>query len=96
MIGYTDRRSWGDMIADVARQRIRHRIERGTLPRDRTIEMWHGPGFGQTCDGCGLTISTADRMSLVCADDWKLIRLHDHCFNLWDEERRPLPSEQTA
>ena len=82
------------MTADVVRQRIRRRIEHGTLPRDRTIELWQTPGFGQTCDGCGVTITNADTMSLVCADDWKLIRLHDRCFNLWDEERRP--SAQTA
>ena len=83
------------MIADVVRQRIRRQIERGTLPRGRTIELWQTPGFGQTCDGCGLTITNADTMSLVCADDWKLIRLHGHCFNLWVEERCP-QSAQTA
>ena len=37
------------------RQIIRERIEADRLPRDHTIELWHGPGLGQTCDGRGLT-----------------------------------------
>src|SRR4029434_4185263 len=62
------------MNPDVARQLIRDRIEKGSLPRDRTIELWHAPGFGQTCDGCGLAITTTDWMCLICADDWRTIR----------------------
>jgi len=76
------------MALDVVRQRIRHRIEDGRLPRDRTIELWRGAGFGHTCDGCGLTITTADRMSLICADDWRAVRFHVECFQIWDTERR--------
>ena len=66
---------------------IRDRIENGSLPRDRTIELWHAPGFGQTCDGCGLAITTTDWMCLICADDWRTIRLHEECLVLWQEER---------
>jgi hypothetical protein len=75
------------MIADVVRQRIRDRIERGTLPHDRTIELWQTPGFGQTCDGCGLPITTTDWMYLMCADDWRAIHLHEDCLVFWEEER---------
>jgi hypothetical protein len=75
------------MTPDVARQLIRERIEEGSLPRDRTIELWHAPGFGQTCDGCGFAITTTDWMCLICADDWRAIRLHEECFVLWQDER---------
>jgi hypothetical protein len=75
------------MTPDVARQLIRDRIEKGSLPRDRTIELWQAPGFGQTCDGCGLAITTTDWMCLICADDWRAIRLHEECFVLWQDER---------
>ena len=75
------------MIPDVARQLIRDRIENGSLPRDRTIELWHARGFGQTCDGCGLAITTTDWMCLICADDWRAIHLHEECLVLWEEER---------
>jgi hypothetical protein len=76
------------MVADAAQQRIRQRIENGSLPRDRTIELWHDPGSGHTCDGCGLTIAAADTMSLICADDWRAVRLHDDCFQVWNAERQ--------
>jgi hypothetical protein len=76
------------MTPDVVRQLIRDRIENGSLPRDRTIELWHGSGFGQTCDGCGLAIAITDSMCLICADDWRAIRLHKDCLVLWEEERR--------
>jgi hypothetical protein len=76
------------MVPDAVRHLIRHRIEDGHLPRDRTIELWHGDGFGHTCDGCGLTIATADRMSLICADDWRAFRFHVDCFQVWDAERQ--------
>lgn len=74
------------------RQLIRLRLQAGQLPRDRTIELWHGPGFGQTCDGCGQAIRTADKMCLLCADDWTVVRLHEGCFAVWDEERRAGPA----
>jgi hypothetical protein len=67
----SSRRSNRDMIADVVRQRIRDRIQSGSLPRDRTIELWHAFGFGQTCDGCGVAITTTEWMCLMCADDWR-------------------------
>ena len=76
------------MEANGLRQLIRQRLQAGLLPRDHTIELWHGPGLGQTCDGCSRTITPADRLSLVCADDWKVMRLHEGCFVVWDEERR--------
>ena len=75
------------MIADVVRQRIRDRIQSGSLPRDRTIELWHAFGFGQTCDGCGVAITTTEWMCLMCADDWRAIRLHEDCLALWEDER---------
>jgi len=34
-------------------------------------------------------------MSLVSADDWKAIRLHAGCFDIWDEERRAPPTAPT-
>jgi len=57
-------------------------------PRDRTIELWHGDSFGHTCNGCGLTIATAHKMSLICADDWRVLRFHADCFQVWDAERQ--------
>jgi hypothetical protein len=76
------------MVPDAVRQLIRHLLEDGRLPRDRTIELWQGDSFGHTCDGCGLAIATADKMSLICADDWRAFRFHVDCFQVWDSERQ--------
>jgi hypothetical protein len=46
------------------------------------------PGFGQACDGCDRAITTTEWMSLICADEWKAVRLHEDCFVLWEEEKR--------
>jgi hypothetical protein len=27
-------------------------------------------------------------MRLICADEWKAVRLHEDCFVLWEEEKR--------
>ena len=74
------------MVSDVVRQLIRHRVEEERLPRERTIELWHGQGFEQTCDGCGAIITTSDTMFLICGDDWRAIRFHDDCFQAWAVE----------
>ena len=59
-----------------------------SLPSDHTIELWQTPGFGQACDGCGQAITTTDSMYLICADDWRAMRLHEDCFVVWEEEKR--------
>jgi hypothetical protein len=76
------------MAPDVVRQLIRDRIDNGSLPCHRTIELWQTPGFGQTCDGCDLAITTTDWMYLICADEWRAMRLHEDCFAVWEEEKR--------
>jgi hypothetical protein len=74
---------------DNIRRLIRQRLQSGRLPRDRTIELWLRPGSGQTCDGCGLAITSADPMSpVVCTNHWRLFRLHAGCFTVWDQERQ--------
>lgn len=73
---------------DVRRLIIRQRLQGGRLPHEHTIELWHGPGFGQMCDGCGAPIAHADGMCLMCGEDWQAIRLHYDCFLLWEEECR--------
>ena len=72
---------------DVVRERIRHRIKRGFLPRTDTIELWQGgASFGHLCDGCGAVIATNDPMCLLCGENWSLIRFHLDCYQVWDFE----------
>ena len=76
------------MSDDVVRLLIRQRINDGRLPRHRVIELVYGSGVGQQCDACGGFIESDQRMTVrICAEDWRTIRLHDDCFQIWDAER---------
>ena len=76
------------MNADMARQRIRQRLDENRLPRGDVFELGHGLGIGQLCDGCGETLTWQQRMTVrICRDDWRTMRLHDECFQIWDVER---------
>ena len=36
---------------------IRDKLADGRLPHDHIPRMWGGPGNGETCDGCGETVT---------------------------------------
>jgi hypothetical protein len=40
-----------------------------------------------TLPASGLAITNTDWMCLICADDWRAIRLHEECLVLWEDER---------
>jgi len=43
---------------------------------------------GSKCDACGGPIEPYLRMIVrICVEDWRTIRLHDECFQIWDDER---------
>ena len=76
------------MSDEVIRQLIRQRINDGRLPRHRLIEVFYGSGVGQECDACSGLIEQDQRMTVrICSEDWRTIRLHDDCFQIWDVER---------
>ena len=72
----------------VLRMLIRQRLHDGRLPRNKVIELGCGSGVGQECDGCGASIDPDQRMTVgISADDWRTLRLHDDCFQIWELER---------
>jgi hypothetical protein len=72
----------------VLRDLIRQRIHDGRLPRVELIELGQGYGIGQACDGCGSIVAWNQRMTVrMSRADWRTIRLHDDCFQVWDAER---------
>ena len=76
------------MVKDAVRQLIRQRIEDGLRPRDRTAS-WHGSGFGQICDGCGLPIATTGMISLICGARLESDSISRRLYRAWDAERAP-------
>jgi len=76
------------MDPTLLREVIRQRIQDGRLPRTRLIELGHGHGIGEVCDGCGSTITRDERMTVrISADDWRTLRFHDECFQMWATEK---------
>jgi len=78
------------MDAELVRKLIRQRLEEGRLPYGHTVELGHGQGIGQPCDGCGAPITWQQKMTVrICSTDWRTIRLHNECFQIWEAERQP-------
>ena len=76
------------MHPTLLRDVIRQRIQDGRLPRTLLIELGHGQGIGQACDACGSIIAHNQRMTVrMSADDWRTLRFHDDCFQMWDTEK---------
>jgi hypothetical protein len=45
------------------------------------------------CDGCGFTLSKSEKVVTgMVPDDWRQIRLHQHCFLIWEEQRLADPN----
>jgi hypothetical protein len=77
------------MDSTLLRDVIRQRIQDGRLPRTPLIELGHGQGIGQACDACGSVIAKTHRMTVrISADDWRTLRFHGDCFQVWDTEKR--------
>ena len=76
------------MDPTLLRDVIRQRIEDGRLPRTPLIELGRGQGIGQGCDACGSIIAQNQKMTVrMSADDWRTLRLHDDCFQIWDTQK---------
>ena len=77
------------MDTEVVRRVIRQRLEEGRLPHGQMMELGSGQGIGQLCDGCGESITWRQRMTVrICRDDWRAVRLHGDCFEIWETERQ--------
>ena len=82
------RRWLSGMDLIVLRDLIRQRIHDGRLPRVELIELGHGYGAGQDCDACGSIIGWNQKMTVrISKHDWRTVRLHEDCFQVWEAER---------
>jgi hypothetical protein len=76
------------MDHDELRMTIREKLARGALPREKCQVTWFGPGAGHHCVACERPIS---RQEIECECDQPvgdLLRFHQPCFSVWDEERQ--------
>jgi len=83
--------------AVLIRQLIQRRLWDGRLPHKPSVELWCGPGTRHTCNGCGTPILPHDTMTVrIGVEDSREIRLHQQCFEIWDEERLKAPQYQAS
>ena len=75
---------------------IQQKLADGRLPHNHIPRVWGGPGNGETCDGCGETVTKAQMvMEGLSAKDCG-VQFHVACFYVWDAERRVLGHEPSA
>jgi hypothetical protein len=67
--------------------RIRQRLDAGSLPTNRNPKISAGYGGDQSCSGCGVTILPAHLVYEIELDDTKY-QLHAACFGFWEAECR--------
>ena len=73
----------------ILRLLIREKLVTGCLPRTDVLRLRGVPGNGETCDGCGGTVTQAQLLmeceleACGCG-----VRFHVGCFALWDAERQ--------
>ena len=75
---------------------IQAKLADGSLPNNHIPRMWGGPGNGETCDGCGETVTTSQMVmeGLSVTDEASAdgvgVQFHVECFQVWDAHRQVL------
>jgi hypothetical protein len=67
---------------------IQERLADGRLPRSPIPRVWGGPGRGETCDGCGETVTNAQMVMENLDATGSGNQFHVACFHVWDVERQ--------
>ena len=75
------------MDQDELRMTIREKLARGVLPREKCQITWFGPGAGHRCVACERAIGRHE-IECECDQAAGLLRFHQSCFAVWDEERQ--------
>ena len=72
----------------IVRLLIREKLANGCLPSHAILRMVSVPGAGETCDGCGGTVTPAQLLMEGAPEACGCgVRFHVECFALWDDER---------
>jgi hypothetical protein len=86
-------------IRDLLRTRAIERIKAGQLPKERPVSCFAGAASNKLCSLCDSQIVPPDiefELDFAIATGRTTIRLHCHCYEIWDAERsntRRAPAE---
>ncbi len=76
------------MDKPILRILIQEKLAEGRLPLDHIPRIWSGPGNGETCDGCGETVTKTQTLIEGLDARGSGVHLHVACFYLWNVERQ--------
>jgi hypothetical protein len=76
------------MDKPVLRVLIQEKLADGRLPHDHLLRMWGRPGDGQTCHGCGETVTNPQLLMEGFDAAGRKVHLHVRCLLVWDVERQ--------
>ncbi len=83
------------MDTPILRLLIHRKIDEGSLPHDRMPHVWDGPGNGETCDGCGDTVTTAQMIMEGCCRE-RIRGAVSRCLLSHLGRRAPVHGERAA
>jgi hypothetical protein len=66
---------------------IQEKLTDGRLPSTPIPRVWSGSGNGQTCDGCGETVTHTQTL-VEHRDAGSGVQFHVACFHVWNVERQ--------
>ncbi len=83
------------MTQPILRLLIQEKLAAGRLPQNHIPRIGGGLGNGETCDGCGETVTNAQMVMGGSDARGCRVQFHVACFYVWDAERQvpgPKPS----
>ena len=81
--------------ADVAAV-VRSKIQAGTLTTETPTKVWVGKGTGQTCDACGVRVTSAEIEYETDLPGGRTLRFHQRCLTVWHEQRVKDPASRAS
>jgi hypothetical protein len=84
------------MDQPILRLLIQEKLADGRLPHSPIPRVWGGPGHGETCDGCGETVTNAQLVIENLDAAGSGVQLHVACFHVWNVERQVPGHEPSA
>jgi hypothetical protein len=76
------------MDQPIVRVRIQEKLAAGRLPHDHLPRIRNGPGNGEACDGCEVTVTRAQMMMEILDANGSRVQFHVGCYYVWVVERQ--------
>lgn len=76
------------MNQPIVRVLIQEKLADGRLPHDRLPRIRNGPGNGEACNGCEMTVTRAQMLMEILDARGCRVQFHVGCYYVWVVERQ--------